>query len=136
MTLEEIAGLTVADYAEVDDCHLYLWVTNRMLPKAYELIPKWGFRYITTLTWCKPQERGVGRYYRNTTEHVIFAVKGTRVLAKGDAGTWFTADRGRHSEKPSEFFRMVEECSPGPRLEMFARGTRDSWTVWGAEADD
>jgi N6-adenosine-specific RNA methylase IME4 len=135
MTLEEIADLHIADYALPDDCHLYLWVTNRMLPKAYSLLDSWGFRYITTLTWCK-NGIGVGRYYRNNTEHVIFAMTGTRLLGRADMGTWFATDReGPHSTKPGEFYRIVEECSPGPRLEMFARGPRDGWTVWGAEAN-
>lgn len=135
MTLEEIGALAIGELAMPDDCHLYLWVTNRMLPKAYSLLDAWNFRYITTLTWCKPTI-GVGRYYRNNTEHVIFGITGTRLLARADVGTWFEADReGKHSTKPTEFYRIVEECSPGPRLEMFARRPREGWMVWGAEAD-
>lgn len=134
MRLPEIAALPMRDLMEPDDCHVYLWVTNRILPLAFSLLEPWGLRYITTLTWCKPSI-GVGRYYRNNTEHALFCMTGTRVLARADVGTWFEADRqGRHSTKPVEFYTMVEQCSPGPRLEMFARAPRDGWTVWGGEA--
>lgn len=133
MTVAELACLPVGDLAEPEDCHLYLWTTNRMLPHAFDLLDAWEFRYLTLLTWCKPSI-GVGRYYRNNTEHVLFALRGTRLLARADVGTWFEAPReGRHSTKPAAFYRMVEECSPGPRLEMFARSPRDGWAVWGAE---
>lgn len=135
MSFDDIAKLPVADLVEPDDCHLYMWVTNRMLPKAFALLDGWGVRYITTLTWCKPSI-GVGRYYRNNTEHVIFGIVGSRLLAKADVGTWFEAKReGPHSTKPQEFYDIVESCSPGPRLEMFGRKQREGWTVWGAEAD-
>lgn len=135
MRLPEIAALPLPDLMEPDDCHVYLWVTNRILPLAFSLLEPWGLRYITTLTWCKPSI-GVGRYYRNNTEHALFCMTGTRVLARADVGTWFEAKRqGRHSTKPSEFYSMVEDCSPGPRLEMFARAPRDGWTVWGGEVD-
>jgi len=134
MRLPEIAALPVPDLMETDDCHVYLWATNRVLPLAFTLLDTWGIRYITMLTWCKPSI-GVGRYYRNNTEHVLFGMTGTRLLARSDVGTWFTADRqGRHSTKPVEFYSMVEACSPGPRLEMFARAPREGWTVWGGEA--
>lgn len=135
MRLPEIAALPVPDLMEPDDCHVYLWATNRVLPLAFTLLDTWGIRYITMLTWCKPSV-GVGRYYRNNTEHVLFGMAGTRLLARADVGTWFEADRqGKHSTKPVEFYTMVEQCSPGPRLEMFARAPREGWTVWGGEAN-
>lgn len=133
MTIKQIAKLPVARLAD-KNCHLYLWITNRSLPKGFALLDAWGFRYITTLTWCKPSI-GVGNYFRNNTEHVLFGVKGKLGLLRQDVGTWFEAKRGKgHSTKPSEFYKLVESCSPGPRLEMFARGQRSGWMLWGADA--
>ena len=116
------------------NCHLYLWITNRSLPKGFALMEAWGFRYVVCLTWCKPSP-GMGNYFRGGTEHVLFGVKGSLPLLRKDVGTWFAADRGKkHSAKPAAFFELVESCSPGPWLEMFARGGRPGWAVWGAEA--
>ena len=119
-----------------DDCHIYLWITNRSLPKGFALLEKWGFRYITTLTWCKPSF-GMGNYFRGSTEHVLFGVRGSQPLKRKNVGTWFSAPRGPlgHSSKPVEFYDLVESCSPGPSLEMFARGNRDGWVSWGADAN-
>jgi N6-adenosine-specific RNA methylase IME4 len=116
------------------NAHLYLWITNRSLPKGFELIEQWGFRYITLLTWCKPHF-GMGNYFRGSTEHVMFAVKGSLPLLRSDVGTWFEAPRpGKHSSKPEAFYELVQSCSPGPWLEMFARSERPGWVSWGAEA--
>ncbi len=133
MPLAEVAALPVGDLAD-DNCHLYLWITNRSLPKGFDLLAGWGFRYVTALTWCKPSI-GMGNYFRNNTEHVLFGVKGSLPLLYQDTGTWFEAPRaGKHSAKPPEFYQMVRRLSPGPRLEMFARSPREGFTVWGAEA--
>ncbi len=132
MTFEEIAAVPVGDLAE-KNAHIYLWITNRSLPKGFLLLEEWGFRYVTALTWCKPSI-GMGNYFRGSTEHVLFGVKGSLELLRHDVGTWFQAPRpGRHSAKPSEFFQLVEQCSPGPWLEMFAREPRPGWSYWGAE---
>jgi len=132
MSFEEIAALGVSDLA-AENAHLYLWITNRSLPKGFGLLQKWGFRYITVLTWVKPSF-GMGNYFRGTTEHVLFGVRGSLPLLRHDVGTHFTAERpGQHSAKPDAFYELVETCSPGPRLEMFARKKRNGWTVWGAE---
>lgn len=135
MPLSELLELPVSDLAD-DDCHVYLWITNRSLPKGFALLERWGFRYITTLTWCKPSI-GMGNYFRGSTEQVLFGVKGSQPLKRKDVGTWFAAPRGPrgHSSKPVEFYDLVESCSPGPYLEMFARGGRNGWTPWGAQAD-
>jgi N6-adenosine-specific RNA methylase IME4 len=134
MPLAEVAALPVADVSEPDGSHLYLWITNRSLPKGFALMKAWGFRYVTTLTWCKPT-LGIGNYYRNNTEHVLFGVRGSLSLLYQDTGTWFEAKRqGQHSTKPEEFYEMVRRLSPGPRLEMFARGEREGFATWGAEA--
>jgi N6-adenosine-specific RNA methylase IME4 len=134
MPIADVQALDVGALANPKGCHLYLWITNRSLPKGFALLEAWGFRYVTILTWCKPSI-GMGNYYRNNTEHVLFGVRGKLQVLEQDTGTWFQAARGkRHSEKPAEFFDMVQRMSPGPRLEMFARGTRDGWATWGAEA--
>lgn len=134
MSLAELEALPVPKLAD-DDCHLYLWITNRSLPKGFRLIESWGFRYITALTWCKPSF-GMGNYFRGSTEHILFAVKGSQPLKRKDAGTWFEAERGKggHSSKPTAAYELVESCSPGPYLEMFSRRDRSDWTAWGENA--
>lgn len=133
MSHEELLALPVGDYAD-DDAHLYLWITNRSLPKGFSLIEQWGFRYITCLTWCKPSF-GMGNYFRGSTEQVLFAVRGSLPLKRKDIGTWFQAPRGPngHSSKPVEFYDIIESCSPGPFLEVFARSEREGWTSWGGQ---
>lgn len=130
MPIGDIERLPVPDLAD-EDCHLYLWITNRSLPKGFRLIESWGFRYITCLTWIKPSP-GMGNYFRGSTEQILFAVKGSQPLRRKDVGTWFSADRpGGHSTKPDEFFRLVESCSPGPYAELFQRKNREGWFGWG-----
>lgn len=131
MPLEEIAALPVGKLA-AEDAHLYLWITNRSLPKGFALLEQWGFRYVTCLTWCKPTF-GMGNYYRGSTEHLLFGVKGSLQLARHDVGTWFVAQRGKaHSSKPDEAYELIETCSPGPYLDMFSRQQREGWIAWGA----
>ena len=131
MPLYQLRELPVGDLADVD-CHLYLWITNRSLPKGFDLLDAWGFRYITCLTWVKPSF-GMGNYFRGQSEQVLFGVRGSQPLKRKDAGTVFQAPRGPngHSSKPLAFFDLVESCSPGPYLEMFSRSNRLGWTTWG-----
>ena len=130
MSIDDLLALPVGNMAD-EDCHLYLWITNRSLPKGFRLIERWGFRYITALTWAKPHF-GMGNYFRGQTEHVLFAVKGSQPLKRKDLGTIFTASRGTgHSGKPDAFFDLVESASPGPFLELFSRSGRDDWVTWG-----
>lgn len=130
MPIEEIRQLPVGQIAD-ENCHLYLWVTNRSLPKAFSLIEAWGFRYITCITWVKPYF-GMGNYFRGDTEQVLFAVKGSQPLKRKDMGTHFEAPRGQgHSAKPNEFYDIVESCSYGPYIDIFGRKDRDGWSVWG-----
>lgn len=130
MSIEQLHELPVESFAD-DDCHLYLWITNRSLPKGFALLERWGFRYVTALTWVKPHF-GIGNYFRGQTEHVLFGVRGSQMLKRQDVGTVFYADRGaRHSEKPKEFLELVESCSPGPYFEMFSRCERPDWFTWG-----
>ena len=132
MPIDQVAALPVGDLAQ-DNAHLYLWITNRSLPKGFALLDAWGFRYVTDLIWGKPSF-GMGNYFRGQTEHVLFGVRGSLPLLRNDVGTLLLAPRpGRHSQKPSEFYSIVETCSPGPWLEMFARTERPGWVAWGAE---
>lgn len=132
LTFDEIAAWPVPDHAAADS-HLYLWITNRSLPKGFALLDRWGFRYVTALTWVKPSI-GMGNYYRGSTEHVLFGVSGSLPLLRNDAGTHFVAPRSReHSAKPDRFYELVEACSPGPWLEWFARRERPGWVTVGAE---
>jgi N6-adenosine-specific RNA methylase IME4 len=131
MTLEEIAALPVGDWAG-DKAHLYLWTTNSFMVEAHDIAKAWGFTVKTILTWVKPR-LGMGTYYRNNTEHVIFAAKGNLKVLRHDVRTAFTAAQGRHSEKPAAFYDMVESMSPGPYLDVFARKQRFNWDTWGNE---
>jgi N6-adenosine-specific RNA methylase IME4 len=144
MTLDDIKSLPVED-AAADTAHLYLWVPNALLPEGLAVLQAWGFTYKTNLVWHKirkdggPDGRGVGFYFRNVTELVLMGVRGknARTLAPGRRQVNFLKTQKReHSRKPDEFYDIVEACSPGPRLELFARGTRPGWTTWGNQADD
>jgi N6-adenosine-specific RNA methylase IME4 len=144
MTLEEIAALPVADIA-ADKAHLYLWCPNALLPEGLAVMRAWGFSYKSNIVWHKirkdggPDGRGVGFYFRNVTELILFGVRGknARTLAPGRRQVNFLATRKReHSRKPDEQYELIEACSPGPYLELFARGTRKGWTTWGNQADD
>jgi N6-adenosine-specific RNA methylase IME4 len=134
MSKEQLLDLPLSELSD-DDCHIYLWITNRSLPKGFELLERWGFRYVTAITWVKPHF-GMGNYFRGQTEHVLFGVKGSQPLKRRDVGTVFNAPRGPigHSSKPIEFYELVESCSPGPYIEMFSRCERKDWKAWGENA--
>lgn len=132
MTLGQIKSLPV-DQLAAKNCHLYLWATNAFIREAFELLDAWGFQYKTTVTWIKPNNLGLGYYWRNNTEHCLFAVKGKMNVKRHDMWNIIIAPRRKHSEKPVEFMCLVEEMSPGPRLEMFSRTKRRGWDVWGNE---
>ena len=143
MTLEEIMALPVADLAS-EVAHLYLWVPNALLPEGLSVMNSWGFSYKSNLIWHKIRKdggsdgRGVGFYFRNVTEMILFGVRGknARTLGPGRRQVNFLASRKReHSRKPDEQYKIIESCSPGPYLELFARGTRPGWTVWGNQAE-
>jgi len=141
MTLEEIEALPVERACD-DRCHLYLWVPNALLPEGLEVLRAWGFAYKTNIVWYKtrrdggPDGRGVGFYFRNVTELILFGIRGkdNRTLAPGRRQVNLIAERKReHSRKPDSLYDIVEACSPGPRLELFARDRRDGWVAWGNE---
>lgn len=134
MSIEEIASLPVGEWAS-EDAHLYLWVTNPILPEAFSLVAAWGFRYVTLLTWHKLGSPGMGFYFRGDTEHVLFGVRGDAPIPPGlRVSNHFAAKKYGHSAKPDRFYEIVERVSPEPRLELFARRRRVEWDVWGDEA--
>lgn len=139
MTLEEIGALPV-DQLAASNAHLYLWTTNAFICEAHAVARRWGFRPVTIITWGKIKtdiaepSMKTGFYFRGATEHVVFAVRGSlRLQATRGISTLFLHPRTPHSVKPDAFFSLVEECSPGPYLEMFARHPRTGWSVWGNE---
>lgn len=129
MGLAALEDLPVGEWAD-DDCHLYLWATNAMLPKACGLLAAWGFDYKTLITWVKPRI-GLGAYFRNSTEHVLFAVRGERATRVKDIPTHFEAPANGHSVKPAALYDIVQRASWPPYLEVFARQPRDGWAAWG-----
>lgn len=142
MSFDEIASLPVNRYAR-NPSHLYLWCPNALLKYGLEIMESWGFTYKTNIVWFKtrkdggPDGRGVGFYFRNVTELLLFGVKGQmRTLAPGRRQVNILLTRKReHSRKPDEIYPIIEECSPGPYLELFARERVQGWTSWGDEVD-
>jgi N6-adenosine-specific RNA methylase IME4 len=144
MTLQEIKELPVTMLA-ADKAHLYLWVPNALLHWGLETMAAWGFEYKGNLVWYKvrkdggPDGRGVGFYFRNVTELLLFGVRGknNRTLAPGRRQVNIIVSRKReHSRKPDEVYPLIEACSRGPYLELFARERRKDWTIWGNEAPE
>ena len=144
LTLAEIEDLPVQDVVE-ETAHLYLWVPNALLPEGLQVMRSWGFQYKTNLIWYKvrqdggPDRRGVGFYFRNVTEMLLFGVRGkhARTLAPGRSQENIILSRKReHSRKPDEQYPIIEACSPGPFLELFARGARQGWFTWGNQSKD
>lgn len=144
MTLDDICALPVAECVGAT-AHLYLWVPNALLPEGLRVLREWGFEYKSNIVWRKIRKdggsdgRGVGFYFRNVTEMILFGVRGknARTLDPGRTQVNYIESRKReHSRKPDEQYPLIEECSPGPFLELFSRGTRPKWTVWGNQADD
>lgn len=142
LTLEQIQALPVK---RADAAHLYLWVPNALLPEGIAVMHAWGFHYKSNIVWHKIRKdggsdgRGVGFYFRNVTELLLFGVRGknARTLKPGRTQVNYLSSRKReHSRKPDEQYALIEACSPGPFLELFARGQRDNWAVWGNQADD
>lgn len=144
MTLEDIKALPVAEAAD-QTAHLYLWVPNALLPEGLAVMAAWGFHYKSNIVWQKirkdggPDGRGVGFYFRNVTELLLFGVRGknARTLQPGRTQVNIMSTRKReHSRKPDEQYQLITSCSPGPFLELFARGERTGWSIWGNQADD
>ena len=143
MSVEEICEFPIAAHA-ADKSHLYMWVPNALLREGFQVLDAWGFTYKTNIVWYKvrkdggPDGRGVGFYFRNVTEVVLFGVRGSlRTLQPGRRQVNLVSSRKReHSRKPDELYDVIEACSPGPCLELFARAPRKNWVQWGDELDD
>ncbi len=141
MSLDAIKALPVGKVAS-KNAHLYLWVPNALLLDGLDVMSNWGFRYVSNIIWAKrrkdggPDGRGVGFYFRNVTEILLFGVKGSlRTLAPGRSQVNMIETRKReHSRKPDEQYELIEACSPGPYLELFARHPHPNWFVWGDES--
>ncbi len=144
LSLQEICDLPVQNHLK-DTAHCYLWVPNALLPDGLRVLDSWGFQYKSNIIWHKIRKdggsdgRGVGFYFRNVTEIILFGVKGknARTLppARSQVNLFGTRKR-EHSRKPDEQFDIIESCSPGPFLELFGRGVRKGWTVWGNQANE
>jgi len=147
--LDRYSTMELADICAIDvlsttapNAHLYLWVPNALLPEGLRVMEAWGFRYVSNIVWAKrrkdggPDGRGVGFYFRNVTELLLFGVKGSmRTLAPARSQVNIIETRKReHSRKPDEQYDLIEQCSPGPYLELFARYPQEGWVVWGDEA--
>jgi N6-adenosine-specific RNA methylase IME4 len=140
MSLQQIMELPISQLAQ-PACHLYLWIPNALVLEGLEVMKRWGFNYKTNLVWYKvrkdggPDGRGVGFYFRNVTEMVLFGVRGhMRTLGPGRKQVNLLSSRKReHSRKPDELYEIIEKCSPGPYLELFARHQRPGWEHWGNE---
>lgn len=140
LSYEAITSVPVKELAATKS-HLYLWVPNAMLREGLELMSHWGFDYKTNLVWHKLRKDGeshrggVGFYFRNATELILFGVRGSlRTLEPGRTQLNLLMSRKRaHSRKPDELYRIIEECSPGPYIELFARYPKRGWTQWGDE---
>nr|WP_238994368.1 S-adenosylmethionine-binding domain-containing protein [Actinomyces sp. 565] len=141
LDLQAICDLPVAEHV-AKDAHLYLWVPNALLPDGLRVMESWGFRYVSNIVWAKrrkdggPDGRGVGFYFRNVTELILFGVRGRmRTLAPARRQVNMIETRKReHSRKPDEQYKLIEDCSPGPYLELFARQAMPGWTAWGDES--
>jgi len=143
LSLDEICSLPIAEHIR-ETAHCYLWVPNALLPDGLKVLSAWGFEYKSNLIWHKVRKdgqsdgRGVGFYFRNVTEVILFGTRGknARTLAPARSQVnLFSTRKREHSRKPDEQYDIIEQCSPGPFLELFGRGIRDGWTVWGNQAD-
>lgn len=144
MTLAEIQNLPIGEAADAT-AHLYLWVPNALLPEGLMVMKAWGFQYKSNIVWHKIRKdggsdgRGVGFYFRNVTELILFGTRGknARTLQPGRTQVNYLKSRKReHSRKPDEQYEVIEACSNGPFLELFARGQRKNWVTWGNQADE
>jgi N6-adenosine-specific RNA methylase IME4 len=142
LSVDEIAALPVGDLA-LPQSHLYLWCPNALLAEGLHVLTAWGFTYKTNLVWYKtrkdggPDGRGVGFYFRNVTELLLFGVRGklrTKPPGRRQVNILITRKQ-EHSWKPEGQYGLIESCSPGPYLELFARRRRPGWTCWGDQAE-
>lgn len=142
MELADICALPVAGCAS-ETAHLYMWVPNALLPEGLQVMEAWGFQYKSNLVWHKIRKdggsdgRGVGFYFRNVTELILFGTRGKNARTEAPARSQVNMIQTRkreHSRKPDEQYELIEACSPPAYLELFARGKRPGWTTWGNQA--
>ena len=133
MSITEIENLPLQKLAD-NNCHLWIWTTNQFMPDAINLCKQWGFKYLSTITWVKPS--GVGAWFVNRTQHLIFGYKGKLKMNKRYLPTVYFDTPKRHSEKPESFYELFESVSSENRLEMFARREREGWDVFGNEVSN
>jgi N6-adenosine-specific RNA methylase IME4 len=130
MDIDSIRSMQVTDLV-AESAHLWLWILNGMVEQGYSVVRAWGFEPITLVTWCKPGP-GVGYYLRNNTEHIVLASRGAPLVpAEKPLSTWFIWPRSAHSAKPAASYDLIEQVSPGPYVELFARQPRLGWDSWG-----
>lgn len=135
MSIADLCAMPVADIA-AEDAHLWLWAVNGLMEEAYQVVRAWGFTPITLVTWCKPGP-GVGHYLRNNTEHIIFATRGKAMTpSEKPLSTWYVWPRTAHSVKPHQAGELIEQVSPGPYVEVFARVRRAGWDGWGNQVNE
>lgn len=133
MKLEDIKRMPVADLCN-DNAHLYLWVPNGLIPQGLEVMKAWGFEFKTVFTWIKPK-LGLGVYLRNASETVLFGTRGKAPILFKAQPNWGFFPVQDHSHKPEEQYAIMERCSPGPYLELFARRRQPGWDIWGNEVE-
>jgi len=134
MSLDKIKELPISELAE-KSCHLWLWTTNQFLPAGFEVMMAWGFKYLAPITWVKPS--GCGNYFVSVTQTLLFGYKNKCIfpLERYKPTVVHTGLPQNHSQKPEEFYNLIESISPKPRLELFARNKRDGWDCWGNEVE-
>lgn len=143
LSLQEIKEIPVS-LVSAESCHLYLWVPNALIREGLQVMEAWGFDYKTNIIWHKirkdgePDGRGVGFYFRNTTEMILFGTRGNlRTLRPGRTQVNIIKSIKReHSKKPDEIYNIIETCSPSPYLELFARGKKPNWDQWGNQVEN
>lgn len=138
MTMDDVEALEIGEVSAINS-HLYMWTTNAFMLEAHQLMSHWGFTQKTILTWVKitkagTQRIGMGRYFRNSTEHCLFGVKGSLPFEVHNVPSAFFAERTKHSVKPEIFYDIVRQVSPGPRLDVFSRRFIEGFDIWGLEA--
>ncbi|MGX7245285.1 MT-A70 family methyltransferase [Enterococcus quebecensis] len=131
MTLDRIKAMPVADLVE-DNAHCWLWVTNATLEAGYDVLRAWGFTPRSIFTWVKPR-LGLGVYLRNCTEHLLLGTRGKAPIQFKGQMNWGFLPLQDHSHKPEEVYDIIERCSEGEYLELFARRPRYNWKIWGNE---
>lgn len=129
MTVDEIAALPVKELADTN-AHLHLWTTNAFIFECPKILEAWGFEYKSIFVWVKPQI-GMGNYWRVSHEFMVLGVRGSLTFLDKNYKSWIEVKRGEHSAKPDEIRKIIEQVSPGPRLELFGRKEAPNWVVWG-----